>query len=452
MRGNEPDYYAILGVSRDAEAVVIKAAWRALVQKYHPDKFDGPADVAQKKTTEINRAYVVLSDSELRKEYDETTQASKQKASPSSDESSHTGSPAAPPDSEGKENNELPPSIWIRFLARTIDLFVAGFIAGFVISLFANEFAQKTNAVIFGILIFPPGLIIDSAIYYTFGNTPGKALLGIHVADRNGSSPGFLLYTKRNFLLWLYGLALGIPLINLIASLAQANKIRKLGITTYDEKCGTHVHGERVGVLRVAFALLITVAIIIFGVVISSIENKKQQRTSEVDWESGQMSEPEIDWTHDPNRKPSASHEQVQQAADQSAIQRKSTEDHFSRIYAAHPDAKDIVSSQLFNQWASTKTTDEINYIMFVIERGTADEVISMLDRFKSESWRATNKTQELAQKQSARQARCTKKAENELSFCQSQVPDEASEQFIGALGRCKTIANNTYDTCMGNK
>lgn len=64
------DYYAILGVSRDAEDVVIRAAWRALAQKYHPDKFDGPADVAQKKMQEINNAYSVLADPGRRADYD----------------------------------------------------------------------------------------------------------------------------------------------------------------------------------------------------------------------------------------------------------------------------------------------------------------------------------------------------------------------------------------------
>lgn len=64
------DYYAILGVSRDAEDVVIRAAWRALAQKYHPDKFDGPADVAQKKMQDINNAYSVLADPERRADYD----------------------------------------------------------------------------------------------------------------------------------------------------------------------------------------------------------------------------------------------------------------------------------------------------------------------------------------------------------------------------------------------
>ena len=36
---NQPNHYSILGVATNAEDVVIRAAYRALVQRYHPDKF-----------------------------------------------------------------------------------------------------------------------------------------------------------------------------------------------------------------------------------------------------------------------------------------------------------------------------------------------------------------------------------------------------------------------------
>lgn len=64
------DYYAILGVTPQAEDVVIKAAFRALAQRYHPDKYSGSADDAQRKMAEINEAYGVLSDPVKRKAYD----------------------------------------------------------------------------------------------------------------------------------------------------------------------------------------------------------------------------------------------------------------------------------------------------------------------------------------------------------------------------------------------
>jgi curved DNA-binding protein CbpA len=66
----DKDYYGILGVMPTAEDVVIRAAYRALVQRYHPDRYSGPPDDAERRMKEINEAYAVLSDAEKRKDYD----------------------------------------------------------------------------------------------------------------------------------------------------------------------------------------------------------------------------------------------------------------------------------------------------------------------------------------------------------------------------------------------
>lgn len=63
------DYYAALGVGRDATADDIKKAFRKLARKYHPD-VSKEAD-AEARMKEVNEAYTVLSDPEKRAAYDQ---------------------------------------------------------------------------------------------------------------------------------------------------------------------------------------------------------------------------------------------------------------------------------------------------------------------------------------------------------------------------------------------
>jgi curved DNA-binding protein len=64
------DYYATLGVSRDASVADIKKAFRKLARQYHPDVAKDKK-AAELKFKEINEANEVLSDPEKRRKYDE---------------------------------------------------------------------------------------------------------------------------------------------------------------------------------------------------------------------------------------------------------------------------------------------------------------------------------------------------------------------------------------------
>ena len=62
------DYYADLGVSRDATAEEIKRAYRRAARKLHPDVNPGPE--AEEQFKKVSQAYDVLADDEKRRAYD----------------------------------------------------------------------------------------------------------------------------------------------------------------------------------------------------------------------------------------------------------------------------------------------------------------------------------------------------------------------------------------------
>ena len=63
------DYYAVLGVGRNATQKEIKDAYRKLARKYHPDANKSDKET-EEKFKEISEAYEMLKDPKKRKEYD----------------------------------------------------------------------------------------------------------------------------------------------------------------------------------------------------------------------------------------------------------------------------------------------------------------------------------------------------------------------------------------------
>jgi len=66
----EKDFYAELGIAKDADQAEVKKSYRKLAKRYHPDRSKGDAK-AEEKFKAISEAYDVISDPKKREEYDE---------------------------------------------------------------------------------------------------------------------------------------------------------------------------------------------------------------------------------------------------------------------------------------------------------------------------------------------------------------------------------------------
>merc|ERR1719161_323681 len=67
-RPEPTDFYEVLGLPRNASLAEIKKAYRQLALKYHPDKNKDPEAVQI--FIDVQKAYEVLSDTDLRRKYD----------------------------------------------------------------------------------------------------------------------------------------------------------------------------------------------------------------------------------------------------------------------------------------------------------------------------------------------------------------------------------------------
>jgi DnaJ-class molecular chaperone len=81
------NFYQTLGLMNDADDVVIKAAYRALAQKYHPDKNKTNKEFHTHMMANLNAAFAAIGTKAKRKAYDELLQsapAKQEKAKPAS--------------------------------------------------------------------------------------------------------------------------------------------------------------------------------------------------------------------------------------------------------------------------------------------------------------------------------------------------------------------------------
>ena len=79
LQRTRPNHYATLGLDSHCSSEQIRAAYRVLARQHHPD-VNGNSSAAHYHTQALNAAYEILSDTELRREYDESlAAAAKQK-------------------------------------------------------------------------------------------------------------------------------------------------------------------------------------------------------------------------------------------------------------------------------------------------------------------------------------------------------------------------------------
>lgn len=100
---NISDYYAILGVRPNSDDVVVQAAYRALIRKYHPDTNKSPD--ATIRCAKINEAYATLGDPTKRKTYDRIRQ---ERADAKNSERSSPPPPPPPPPQSGPQERGAP--------------------------------------------------------------------------------------------------------------------------------------------------------------------------------------------------------------------------------------------------------------------------------------------------------------------------------------------------------
>lgn len=150
---------------------------------------------------------------------------------------------------------------WRRYWARTFDITFIMPIYIFIIALFSpglNYTITRMDSFIGGILLLLFYLIFfEPMMLSSFGTTPGKSLLGIKIRDLSGKKISYTTAMRRGLLVWLNGMGIGIPLIAFFTMIIAYNKLKRKGITSWDEKCGINVIHDQLSIFRVILFITI---------------------------------------------------------------------------------------------------------------------------------------------------------------------------------------------------
>ena len=275
-------HYDTLKVARDAPPEVIRAAYRTLSQKYHPDKNQGDFD-AEKTMQLINIAYQTLSDPELREKYDKWIKEQefnedKQEYKSNTPKEKQEGS-NKPNENPVKEKNYP----WRRFFARTVDLMSSGVLLFFLFVFFIAKLAPYSivefsflleNPISAGIIIYLLWLPVEAGFLSMTGTTPAKWIFGISVLSGDGSKLSYLKALKRTLLVFIKGEGLSIPLITLFTRISSYLALKNTGTTSWDNSIGSVVIHKKWGFIRAISSTLVVLLTLSLMSLLNAINNK----------------------------------------------------------------------------------------------------------------------------------------------------------------------------------
>lgn len=158
---------------------------------------------------------------------------------------------------------------WRRFWARTLDTGVHAFPVAFAFELVSPgnlaTTLQKYGQFSLSMKLLPFILILEAIVLAIFGTTLGKFLLNIKLIDPNGQRISFPAAILRTFMLWIKGLAFGLPFISMLTAGYAAGVIRKNGTASWDDSNGITVAYDDLSGIKTVFAILLILGIFILN-------------------------------------------------------------------------------------------------------------------------------------------------------------------------------------------
>lgn len=131
---------------------------------------------------------------------------------------------------------------WQRFWSKNFDIITLSLGVGAAFAVlfpdtFLSQIESDPSGRLLGIMLLPVVFVVDALILVLFGNTLGRALIGIRVENVDHSRPGIGTALGRGMRVWCFGCALGIPIAAIATYKVNFDKVSRGDQTSWDE-CG----------------------------------------------------------------------------------------------------------------------------------------------------------------------------------------------------------------------
>lgn len=277
-------HYDVLQVNRNADPEIIKAAYRSLAQRYHPDRNPGNPD-AEQYLKLINHAYDVLSDAVKRESYDAALMeqgvsrahtSAAQPATAKNNNYSAGGVGGRTRTPSEKDNSHHAPRPWVRFWARNLDYLVVCLGLLLIGRLLGDTIPEETrlwlaNPFVFSTLMLGTWAILEPIVVSDTGTTIGKTAFNIRLSHDQSSAQSSKMNLRdlyrRSFEVWLRGMGIGLPLVSTITQIVSYRNLKAQGVTSWDRDGGFTVTHGKIGYLR---GILLTALLFILFAIIAA--------------------------------------------------------------------------------------------------------------------------------------------------------------------------------------
>lgn len=157
------------------------------------------------------------------------------------------------PDVQEKRRQKLFP--WTRLLARFFDYSLLFFLLKIY---FPSISGASWGWIPLQFVLWIP---IEGFLISLFGYTPGKWLFSIRVIGKNRKKLPMETSIKRSFLVWLKGMAMGIPILSLFSIFIAYSRYAQLGVCSWDRELMCLIQHKEISKARMIIAIILLVVL-----------------------------------------------------------------------------------------------------------------------------------------------------------------------------------------------